>query len=248
MNKPVDKERAYYVYKSNKLIQETKYALTLQEQKLVLYLISKVQPDDGDFAYYEVSFKDLCLLLNIEKNGANYDRFRTVIETLHNKPFWIENENGESVMCSWIPKAILSKDKMTVKIRLDADLRPYLLHLKSAYTKYELSNILVMNSKYSIRMYELLKSYAHLGGFEITIAELKDMLQTAKYKEYKAFRINVIDKALKEIDEYTDLNITYEPIRTGHAVTDLRFTITQRHSGDCTKKCLKRSAKLNGTA
>ena len=124
-------------------------------------------------------------------------------------------------------------------------MKPYLFRLKNCYTKYELANVLAMDSKYSIRIYELLKSYAYCNGCTLEISDLKKTLQTAKYKEYKAFRINVIDRSISEINQYTDLNISYEPIRTVRTITALKFIVNVKSSKDYIVTCANRSAKLN---
>ncbi len=40
--------RNYKVVKSNDLIQKSRFNLSLQEQKIILYLISKVKPEDTE--------------------------------------------------------------------------------------------------------------------------------------------------------------------------------------------------------
>jgi plasmid replication initiation protein len=72
-----------------------------------------------------------------------------------------------------------------------------------------------MNSKYSIRLYEIFKSYLHLSYHEFEIEELKEILFTTNYINFKDFRVKVLEKALSEINEYTDIEVTYKAIRKG---------------------------------
>lgn len=241
-------EQSYKVVKANALIQDSRFKLSAQQQKVVLFLISKLKPDDEQLKWYQFAMKELCEIFGIEINGKNYINIKKSLLELSNAGFYVDI-NGVDESCRWIDKVRIIRGEGLVSIRLDETLKPYLLQLKNCYTQYEIENVLVMDSKYSIRMYELFKSYSNVKEVIIDLQELKTMLQADnKYTEYKAFRVNVIDLATKEINQYTDLNITYEPIRTVRTITALKFKIKQRNELDCEVQKIKRSRKLNGTA
>ena len=48
------------VIKSNDLIQKSRFHLSLQEQKIILYLISKVKPNDNNFLLAEFDTTEFC--------------------------------------------------------------------------------------------------------------------------------------------------------------------------------------------
>ena len=61
------------VVKSNDLIQKSRFDLSLQEQKIVLYLISQITPYDEEFKLYEFSIPDFCKICGIDHtSGGNY--------------------------------------------------------------------------------------------------------------------------------------------------------------------------------
>lgn len=234
-------ERGQVVLKANSLIQKTRYSLSLQEQKIILYIISKLEPTDEEFKHYEFDLKDLCNLCDIEYQGSNYRYFKESIQNLSDKSFWYNNGEKET-LCRWVQKVIIDVATPTrVYIRLDEDLKPYLLQLKNNYTIYELENTLMMTSKYSIRLYELLKSYSYKNKWEVSIEELKQILNiTDKYTDYKNLRVNVIDKAIDEINTFTDLNIEYKPIRTIRTITHLHFSISKKNSQEMARLVIER--------
>ena len=49
------------------------------------------------------------------------------------------------------------------------------------------------------------------------------------YVNYKDFRVKVLEKAQTEINELTDINIEFEPIKTGRKVTSIKFIIEERN-------------------
>lgn len=225
----MDKERYYLVVKSNSMVRTSKYNLSTQEQKVILYIISKIKPDDTEFYEQVFNLKDLCNLFGIEYNNKNYINFRNAIQNLSDKSFWIEQGNKD-VLIRWLEYISIEKDNMTVTVKLNHYLEPYLLGAYANTTQYLLHNILTMRSKYSIRLYELMKSYAYLEKVEIELSTLKNLLSLDqnKYPIYKDFRVRVLEPAIEEINKYTEINISLTPIRTSRSITSLLFTINKK--------------------
>lgn len=217
--------RNYRVTKANALIQKTRFSLTLQEQKIVLYLLTKIQPQDTDMTEYTFTIKEFCEVCGIEANGM-YVNLKEVLKKLSDRSFWavIDDEGTESLL-RWIITARTSPRRGTVKIKLHEDMRPFLVELKKQFTSYSLIYILGMKSQYSIRIYELLKSYEKLGRWEFDIDDLKRKLDCENYDRYPDFKRKVLDMAQREINACSDLNVTYEPIKDGHRYAKIAFTI-----------------------
>lgn len=237
-------ERDNLVVKSNSLIQKSRYSLSVQEQKIILYLISKIKPTDDEFETYTFNLRDLCDVCGISYNGKNYRDFKDAIQNLRDKSFWLKSDTEES-LCSWVNKVRIDKKTLQVEIRLDEVLRPYLLQLRENFTSYELGYILVMHSKYGIRLYELLKSYDNLAEIQLSVAELKERLQSPEYSDYKNFRVRVIDPAVAEINEQTDIHVEYEQHKTGRAITHLTFRIATKSSVEQVRIRVRRNAALD---
>lgn len=221
----VKAERHLTVAKANALIQKSRYKFSLQEQRLVLYLISKIKPSDNQFTDYEFSTIDFCKVCGIDyqKNKQTHAYIKQIIENLAAKSLWIDKGDKE-VLCRWINKAYIIKNDGSIRLRLDEDLMPYLLCLKEYYTSYDLINVLAMKSKYGIRLYELLKSYAYLGEKYYDIEELKKRLNAENYK-YSDFKIKVLTPALEDIDNYTDIKVYFTEIKESRKVVGLYFKI-----------------------
>lgn len=215
------------VVKKNELIQKARYALSTQEQKLLLYAISKVKPDDTQLYEYDFDLGEMCQALGITMNGKNYANIRAALQSIRDKSFWIHDGNVKK-LCAWISGAEIYEKEARVRIQLDKRLMPYLLEIRDSYTAYQLKNVLSMNSKYSIRMYEILKSYANLGTYNVSVADLQNSLQVNGYSTYVDFRKRVIDVAVSEINELTDITVEYVPVKTGRFITHINFTIAKK--------------------
>lgn len=215
------------VVKHNDLIQRTRYTLSVTEQKMVLYMISKIKPGDDELKEYVFPIKELCRICGVQAGGENYKNFRASIKELADKSFFIEDKEREHLV-RWCDGVSIGKNDGCMYARIDDRLRPYLLELSASFTKYEIGYILAMKSKYSIRMYELLKSYAYIGCVEIELEKLKKSLETSEYKDYNNFKRRVLDVSLEEINKYTDLEIQMESVRLARKVSSIRFEINYK--------------------
>lgn len=226
-------KREYSVVKSNELIQQSRFELSTIEQKVVLYLISKIEPGDDDFKLYEFRIKEFCEVCGIhEESGRNYDILKKAIKDLRDKSIWVPLTDGTETVVSWIEKLYLNEKGGILKIRLDKDMKPYLLDLHEKFTQYKLLYTLPMKSKYSIRLYEIMKSYEYIGSCEYDIDQLKKMLFAEKYKTTQHFKEKVINIAIGEINTYSDITVTYTFIKQGRAFTAVEFTIKQKKPAD----------------
>jgi plasmid replication initiation protein len=82
-----------------------------------------------------------------------------------------------------------------------------------------------------------MKSYAFQKSKTFEVDELKRLLvveDVKSYKEFAPFRQKVLEKAQEEINELTDINIYFEPIKKGRKVVKIKFNIQCKNSIDNT--------------
>lgn len=230
-------ERDRYVVKANELIQKSRFNLTLQQQKIVLYLISQIERNDKEFKLYSFSIQQFCKVCGINyTSGKNYNDLKEAIKEIAQKVLWIKLPNGKETTVRWIEKAYIDRNTGTIEIRLDEDMKPYLLQLRDNFTQYELVWTLQFNSKYSIRLYELIKSihYHDLDPYERTydIDELKRLLDAETYKTYQHFKDRALQVAVDEINSTSDKLVSFVPIKDGRAVKKIRLHIESKDQGE----------------
>lgn len=240
----LEEKRNYPVAKANALVREARYSLSTQQQKIVLYLISQIKPEDEDFKQYKFDMKDFARLCGIQCHGENYQNFKDSLKALHDNSFWLIEGNKHRLL-TWLQDIEIDTYETTVSLRLDSRLKPYLLKLKDSFTIFNFGSTLMMRSKHSIRLLEIFASYRSLGMITFTIEELKETLECGEYTEYKDFRRYVIDKALEEINKYSEITVEYKPIKHGRSVYALLFTITEKSKSDILRQRLEREAMLN---
>lgn len=221
------------VRKSNYLIQKSRFSLSLQQQKILLYLISKIQPNDEEFKLYDFSVSEFCRVCGIDMtNGKNYIDVKNAIKSIADKSIWIKLDQDTDTLLRWIEKPYLNQKSGTIRIRLDEDMRPYLLQLKRDFTQYELLWTLYFRSKYSIRLYELVKSihYHDTAQYIRTypLETLKELLGAETYKTYQTFKCRVLIPAINEINKYSDKVVSYTPIKQGKSVAKIELAVSSK--------------------
>lgn len=222
-------QRSYTVVKSNEIVQKARYDLNITELKLLAFIISKIKPTDTELQEYQFPVKDFCQVCGIDyTNGRNYQRIKDTLKGLRDKSFWLMDENGHEVLVGWLQKARINKGSGKVSVKLDEDMQKYVIGLFDNFTQYELLSTLPMKSAYSFRIYELLKSYAFTTGHTFKIDDLKKKLGAETYTNFKDFRRKVIEVAVKEINQYTDIEISWDPVTYGRKVIEIIFRIKQR--------------------
>lgn len=220
-------EEKYLVTQSNNLIEARhKKPLTAREQKIVLTMVSMIQPSDEDFKDYRISVKNFSEMLGL-KGSVKYTQMKEIAENLMTKTIEIPKENGGWILANWISSAEYKEGEGVIDLSFSPKLKPYMLQLKNQFTSYRLSNILNLNSTYSIRLYELMKKWQHLGKWGCSVEDLRGKLGVGEgtYPRYANLKARVLVTAIEEVNGKTDLNIGFNEIKKGRSVERIEFTI-----------------------
>lgn len=223
------------ITKANDLIQKSRFNLSLQQQKIVLYLISQITPHDDEFQLYDFNIPEFCRVCGIDfSSGKNYQDLKDAVKEIRDKSIWVTLADGRETTLAWIEKPYIDPGSGVIQIRLDEDMKPYLLQLKQNFTSYEILWTLHFKSKYTIRLYELIKSihFHDMAPYtrEFSLEELKKLLGAETYKTYQTFKERVLIRTVQEINNYSDKNVSYEVIKSGRAVSKIRFMISSKDS------------------
>lgn len=151
------------VTKSNNLIQKTKYALPRNEQKILLTLMSKIDPKNDTDANkeYSITFGEFSKLTGLNALDAHYMKYmQDTVQSLEDRSFWIELPGNKRKIMSWLARGSeVDLKKKTITCKFNGDMWPELSQLNRNYTSYSVEYLLTMTSTYSMRFYEILLSY-----------------------------------------------------------------------------------------
>lgn len=207
---------------SNALIN-ARYEMTAFQKKILLYIISMIQPDDEDFKQYTINVKDFVSDTDY-KSKMLYGKLRQETKALIGKVYEIEEADRLSQI-SILSEAVYLKGKGTIQVRFTPALKPYLLQLKEHFTATPLKYILSFKSVHSMRIYEMLHQFKSTGFFVEKVGKLKYRLKIEdKYESYSAFKKYVLKQAQKELEQ-TDMAFTFKEIKNGRKIDRLEFTV-----------------------
>lgn len=226
------KQQNYWIVKHNDLITHSRYTLTLSQHRLLLFLISKIKPNDIIDDEYRANIKDIINICEYYKHsGTYYKQVKDDLLALRNSAIWIETERGLETM-GWLSKARFTnpkkgtKDYQEVIFKFDEGLDTYLFDLQKFYTQYNLEDILLLSHKYSLRLYEYLMSYANLMYAIIPIEELKIRIDADSYSRFDNFERRILKPAIEDISTHTKITVVYDKLRKqGSAYTHIAFYI-----------------------
>jgi len=210
------------VVKSNALI-ESRSTLSTTEQKIILCLISMINPGDKDFCKYILKISDFMDIAGV-KDKSSYRRIQAYTKKLMEKVIEIRQPNFVLQVC-WLSSVKYLTGEGLVELEFSPELKPYLLELKSHFTQYQLENVMKLKSFYSIRLYELLKQYESFNERTFEIKELRELLGIAehKYKKYNHFKERVLFTATNEITQKTEFVVSFEEIKRNRKFTKIKF-------------------------
>lgn len=222
------------VKKDNTLIRSKIEIDNVQSSKVLTCFIACINKADKQFKdSYRIAVKDILSHLG----GENYTRIKNICSELRKSGVCFEflDDSGDPIYItvSFFSRVEYKKGIIEAKFNYQDDLiYNCLLGLKEKFTEYNLIEYLKLSSVYSQRLFEILKSWSNAGETTIKVTKLHHMLNTpASFRsDFRQFRIYVLEKAHKDIQEKTSLRYDWAPIKKGRAVESIRFCFGSRRA------------------
>ena len=216
--------------------------------ELAVSCINTEEPPKDNIIY--LSKAELFTFFKVDDSNK-HTRFKQAIELMQKQAFFqikeVKDKGYEMTSIVPIPTVKWNSYNDDVMIRFNQDIMPYLIELKQNFTKYALSEIMELNSKYSIILYKWLsmnynqyEHYSNKGGRRaeqvenyrnpsISVKELRTITDTVNaYKEFWNFENRVLKKPLEEINAHTSFNVTYEKVKKGRSIDSIVFHIEKK--------------------
>lgn len=230
----------------NFFIFNAKYSLTAKEQKVILYLVSKLDTvRQVNLHEQVVPIKDLKNLLidKSTKNGSFYEEIQRFSERIMEKriKFQTDIEYGGkrlSGRINWFQSITPVRNEQgeaCLEFLFSEKLKPFLLELKE-YTQLDYQETLKLNSGFSIRIFQVFRAhrdrmskYEDQSSLRYSIEELKSLLGVqGKYKDWRNFKRRVVEVLIKEINEHTSIKVVCTEIRKGRKIIGLEFSFSDK--------------------
>ncbi|WDA55056.1 MAG: replication initiation protein (plasmid) [Spiroplasma endosymbiont of Drosophila atripex] len=239
----------FTIYYANELAR--KYCkFTLEEQKVLHLIFSQIKPYEKNPTTFKLKKLDFFNKLELESKDR-YPRYRKLVQGLINKSFFeIKESNGDELVGVVIYSSKWFVKQPFFEIKLNPDFMPYLEELVKNFTKLELNSILKLKSKHSLTLYKFLCSWTDeskkINQRFLTTKELKelfglsidDYVYNGKFNR-KLFETKTISIALKELNEKTNIIVSFQKKKKGNKVQNYEFTWIQKEKSLITKTSKK---------
>lgn len=203
-----------------------------------------------------LSKTELFTFFDVSDNGK-HTRFKEAIEKMQKQAFFeikqLKDNQKDFEMTSIVPIPTVKWNSYNdeVMIEFNRHIMPYLIELKKNFTQYALSDVMNLNSKYSIILYKWLSmnynQYEHYntkGGRRaeqieayrnpsIQVSELRRLTDTEKeYTRFFHFENRILKTPIEEINAHTHFNVTYDKIKKGRSIDSIVFHIEKKRTAD----------------
>lgn len=230
MNKLMTFNKDHYTVMANDIIKG-KQISTLQQARFIRLVIAQILKQDTELKTFTCRIQDFAKFWNIDASNIYRDVDDLCTELLKCQVhIGTGNPKRPWEKINWFSCARYDGDG-GLTLCLGEQMRPYVLELNKWFTQYQLKSIIGMKSVYGIRLYEILKcddnkSRDTKGTFTYELQELKEMLGCEnKFKQIGHFKEKVIEKAINDINDNTDLFVYCDYIKTGRRVTAVQFEL-----------------------
>ncbi|MFT6843156.1 MAG: plasmid replication initiation protein [Psychroserpens sp.] len=217
---------------SNQLVKG-RYKLTKEEQNFIYLVISQLNQDDKKFTEYQIHIKDL---ETAELTKKNYQRYKDFARKLRSREIIIEDD-VQILVTGWFSDIVYIKDTGYIKATISEKLKPYILELKKEFVQAKLPTLLKFKSKYTSRLFLLLKSaFDKQSKYKKNLFMIYDIdglqrsfeLPKSYISSYQNFKNRFLKTSIEEINEHANLYITSKELKTGRKVTSIEFCITEK--------------------
>ena len=223
------------VVKDNALINAS-YNLDLAEQRLILLAIVEARESGKGINANDpltVHAESYINHFSVHRNTA-YQALKDACKDLFARQFSYQEQRPKGVAnitSRWVSQIAYVDNSATVELIFAPAIIPLVTRLEEQFTSYELKQVSGLSSAYAIRLYEVLIAWRSTG--KTPVIELSDFRQKlgvleTEYKRMYDFKKYVLDLAIKQINEHTDITVKVEQHKKGRSVSGFSFKFKQK--------------------
>ena len=149
---------------------------------------------------------------------------------------FLDERDGKPVKSHWVSQAKYLDDEAIIEIMLTPAVvkeitRIDAIEAKTLFTRFALEQVVLMKSVYSVRLYELLNQWrqAKRVNFDLDVFRGQLGVEDTEYKAMSDFKRRVLDLAVNEINEKSDLRISYEQVKKCVVIVGFKFKVLAKN-------------------
>ena len=223
------------VVKDNALMNAS-YILEVTEQRLILLAIINARETGAGItsdSKLEIHASDYSKQFDVTKEAA-YKVLKSAVNNLFERQFSFQEETRKgvgTVRSRWVSRIKYIDDSATLEITFAPDVVPLITRLEQHFTSYQIIQVAQLTGKYAIRLYELLIAWREVGKvpqIELSVFRERLGVEVDEYKAMNHFKSRVLEPSIKQINEHTDITVSYEQHKKGRTITGFSFRFKQK--------------------
>jgi plasmid replication initiation protein len=243
------------VVKSNELIKAS-YSMDLVEHRLIglaIYTARESNKGLRKFEHLVIKPNTYAKIFNVSLDAA-YKALKDAAEKLFERQVTFRDTyegDPRKRKTRWVSEIAYIENKAELQLIFAPAIVDEITKLEEQFTEYYLKMTANFDSQYSYRLFELVKQWnlnkvKEIPNFDLSTLREQFGLEKHEYERLDNFKKKVLDKAVKEINDHTDINISYSQIKSGRVITGFKFNVKRSGNNlkDVTPTTFKESSKL----
>lgn len=223
------------IVKDNALMNAS-YNLDLVEQRLILLAILEARESGKGINANDpltIHAESYINQFGVARQTA-YQALKDACKDLFARQFSYQEkrERGRANITSrWVSQIAYIDETATVEVIFAPAVVPLITRLEEQFSKYDIEQISSLSSAYAVRLYELLICWRTTGKTPIIdLTEFRKRIGVldTEYQRMDVFKRGVLELALKQVNEHTDITATYEQHKKGRVITGFSFKFKQK--------------------
>lgn len=224
------------VVKDNALMNAS-YNLDLVEQRLILLAIVEARENGKGINANDpltVHAETYINQFGVHRNTA-YQALKDACKDLFARQFSYQDKTAKgnpiTKISRWVSEVGYAESEALVSLIFAPAVVPLITRLEEQFTKYEIEQISGLNSAYAVRLYELLICWRSTGKTPmITLADFRKRLGILndEYTRTDNLKARIIDLSITQINEKTDISVSYEQHKSGRNIIGFSFKFKQK--------------------
>jgi len=208
--------------------------LSLKARKLLYIAISQARKTDKEFYEFRITPLEFADKMGVSVSHV-YEEANSITDELMKLYLTAEKPGEQNFEKYNVFSYIRFTADSDIEFKVNTDMAVFLLGITENFTQPLLNDFVQMKSPYSIAIWHLMqremksqKPYASKTfEFDLMLDELREVTGTADQETYNIlshFKNKILDKAIREIKDNCDVDISYIDIKYGRVVKGFHFT------------------------
>ena len=219
------------VVKDNALI-EASYSLGTVEQRILLLAILVARENNTTIEMGKaltIHASKYAEVFNVDKK-AGYEALKSGVQGLADAPSFGYRVKDKVVYSNWVDTIAYIDNKAVIEVIFTTKVVAFISELEKRFTSYDISQVAHLKNRYAIRLYESLIQYRGTGKLNISLNDLRLRLGLLENEYYQMamFKVRVLDLAINQINEHTDIKASYNQHKEGRSIVGFTFTFKEK--------------------